>query len=269
MRFYSYFCKMKVRNMHKILISLGLCLLISTLNAQDNGNTTVSTEATKTETKGVSPEVKAKVNKAKDRILIEFGLNQMLNRPNDLKMSAFSRSLNAYFTYDVVLGKSRFSVAPGIGIGTDNYYHKKNGIAWPNNTNLQDTITSFPLLGDSVTAKKSKLGLVYAEIPLEFRFRSKPNKKQTSWKLAAGFKLGFLLASKWKYKGEDIETGTGEVKFKEFKVANVNKLRYGVYVRGGYGIFNLYVNYQISSIFQKNKGPQMYPLQFGIAICGL
>lgn len=250
--------------MQKIIIALFSCLMVFSLNAQDNNS-----ENKKQETTGVSPEVKAKVNKAKDRILIELGLNQLINKPSDLKVSALSRSLNAYFTYDVVIGKSNFSIAPGIGIGTDNFYHKKNGIAWSNNTQLKDTITSFPLLGDSITAKKSKLGLVYVDVPIEFRYRSKPNKKQTSWKLAAGFKLGFLLASKWKYKGEDLETGTGEVKFKEFKVANINKLRYSAYIRGGYGIFNLFVSYQISSIFQKNKGPQMYPLQFGVAICGL
>lgn len=252
--------------MQKTILAILLCMVsIVTLQAQDDN----SKKEEEKKNKGVSPEVKAKVNKAKDRILVEFGLNQLINKPSDLKVSAFSRSFNAYFTYDVVLAKSRFSVAPGIGIGTDNFYHKKNGIAWANNTQLKDTITSFPVLPDSVTAKKSKLGLVYFDIPIEFRYRSKPNKKQTSWKLAAGFKLGFLLASKWKYKGEDLQTGTGDVKFKEFKVDNINRLRYSVYLRGGYGIFNLYVNYQISSIFQKNNGPQMYPLQFGFAICGL
>ncbi len=247
--------------MQKVFITLLLGLVFLSSFAQ---------EQTVTATSGVSPEVKANINKAKDRVLIELGLNQMLKTPSDLKISALSRSFNAYFTYDVVFGKSNFSIAPGAGFGTDNFYHKKNGIAWNNNTHLKDTVTSFPVLGDSVSSKKSKLGLVYFDIPVEFRFRSKPNKKNTSWKLAAGAKFGFLLASKWKYKGEDPATGTGgEVKFKEFKVDGLNKFRYGVYVRGGYGIFNVYVNYQISSVFQKGKGPQMYPLQFGIAICGL
>ena len=246
--------------MQKVFITILLGMILLSSYAQ---------EEKKEITSGVSPEVKANVNKAKDRILIELGLNQMLKTPDDLKISAFSRSFNAYFTYDIVFGKSNFSIAPGAGFGTDNFYHKKNGISWSDNTHLKDSITSFPLLDSTVTAKKSKLGLVYFDIPVEFRYRSKPNKKNTSWKLAAGAKFGFLLASKWKYKGEDLTTGTGEVKFKEFKVEGLNKFRYGVYVRGGYGIFNLYFNYQISSVFQKGKGPQMYPLQFGVAICGL
>lgn len=244
--------------MHKLSFIICCLFLSNTLLAQETTKTTVS------------PEVKEKINKAKDRVLLEFGLSQMINRPDDLKISALSRTFNAYFTYDVVFGKSNFSIAPGAGIGNDNFYHKKNGIAWGDNTNLKDTTgTSFPLFDSTVTAKKSKLGLTYFDVPIELRFRSKPNKKDTQWKLAAGFKLGFLLGSKWKYRGEDLTTGTGEVKFKEFKVDNLNKLRYSVYLRGGYGIFNLFVNYQISSTFQKDKGPQMHPLTFGIAICGL
>lgn len=246
--------------MQKLFLTLFVSFFLLTVSAQE---TTSETQ------KGVSPEVKAKVNKAKDRILLELGLNQMINAPSNVKFSALSRSFNAYFTYDVVFGKSNFSIAPGAGIGTDNFYHKKNGIAWSNNTHLKDTVTSFPTLSDSVTAKKSKLGLTYFDIPVEFRFRSTPNKKNTSWKLAAGFKFGFLIGSKWKYRGEDLTTGTGDVRFKEFKVEGLNKFRYSVYARGGYGIFNVFMNYQISSVFQKGKGPQMYPLQFGIAICGL
>ncbi|MCB9032358.1 MAG: PorT family protein [Chitinophagales bacterium] len=247
--------------MYKYLLSIVFVVLVSFSFAQE----TVETETTK----GISPEVKEKVNKAKDRILLEFTLNQLTNKPKDFKLSALSRGFNAYFLYDVVLGKSQFSIAPGAGIGTENYYHKKNGIAWSSNTQLYDSITSFPRLNDSINVKKSKLGLTYFDIPIEFRYRSKPNKKGASWKVAAGFKVGFLLGSKWKYKGEDLNTGTGEVKFKEFKVDNMNKIRYGTYLRFGYGLINVFANYSISSLFETDKGPQMHPITFGIAITGL
>lgn len=215
-------------------------------------------------TKGVSPEVKEKVNKAKDRILLEFTLQQLTNKPADLKISGFSRGFNAYFLYDVVISNSRFSVAPGAGIGTDNFYHKNNAIQWRG-----DSATSFPKIADSLEAKKSKLGLAYFDIPLELRFRSRPNGKNTSWKLAAGFRVGFLLASKWKYKGEALDGGGDDVKFKEFGVDNLQKIRYGVYLRGGYGMFNLFCHYSISSLFEQDKGPQMHPITFGLAITGL
>jgi hypothetical protein len=220
-------------------------------------------EPKKEEKKGVSPEVKNKINKANDRILLELPFYYVLNQPSDLKIG-FSSGFNIYFTYDVVLGKSRFSIAPGAGFGTDNFSHKSNYIKWH-----KDTVTTFPKIGDSIDVKKSKLGVSYFDIPLEFRFRSKPNKKNTSWKLAAGFKIGFLMGSKWKYKGENFDNSGEKIKTKDYGVDNLSKIRYGVYLRGGYGMFNLFCYYSISSLFDKDKGPQMHPLSFGIAISGL
>lgn len=247
--------------MYKYFLTIVLAVLVNFSFAQE----TAEAEPTK----GISPEVKEKVNKAKDRVLLELTLNQLTNKPSDFKLSALSRGFNAYFLYDVVLGKSQFSIAPGAGIGTENYYHKKNGIAWSDNTHLYDSITSFPRLNDSIDVKKSKLGLTYFDIPIEFRFRTKPNKKGASWKVAAGFKVGFLLGSKWKYKGEDLNSMDGSVKFKEFSVDNINRIRYGTYLRFGYGLINVFANYSISSLFEEGKGPQMHPITFGIAITGL
>jgi hypothetical protein len=112
--------------------------------------------------------------------------------------------------------------------------------------------------------------MTYIDIPLEFRVRGTPNKKTGwQWKLAAGFKFGFLVGSKWKYKGESLDNSGEDVKFKDVKVANMNKLRYGVYLRGGYGMFNLFCYYSLSNTFVANKGPKMNPIVFGLSINGL
>ncbi|MEZ4880723.1 MAG: hypothetical protein R2801_11230, partial [Chitinophagales bacterium] len=66
--------------MYKYLLSIVFVVLVSFSFAQE----TVETETTK----GISPEVKEKVNKAKDRILLEFTLNQLTNKPKDFKLSA-------------------------------------------------------------------------------------------------------------------------------------------------------------------------------------
>jgi hypothetical protein len=210
-------------------------------------------------------EVIQKVNKAKDRIVAEFSLDQLIGKPDDFKLSAFSRGFNIYFMYDLVLGKSPISIAPGVGIGTNNYYHRS--------LITSDSLMTYftPLDKDEYDIKKNKLGLTYVDIPVELRFRSKPNKKNTSWKLATGFKLGFRIADKWKYKGLDPRSGTPgeEVKFKEFNVDNLERLRYGVTLRGGYGALNLFVHYYFSDIFESGKGPGFNPISFGISINGL
>ncbi|HUH73421.1 MAG TPA: porin family protein [Chitinophagales bacterium] len=213
-------------------------------------------------------EFKKDINKAKDRLVMDFSYDMLLNLPDSIKTKGFSRGFNIYFTYDIVLGKSRFSVAPGIGIGNNNYFMKYA-------VSSDSLGTYFNKIDSDVAVKKSKIALSYIDIPLELRFRSAPNKKGSSWKLAAGFKAGLMIQNKWKYKGEAI-TNRGEsiannsenVKFKNFDIENVNKFRYGVMVRGGYGIVNLFAYYSLSDVFN-DKGPRMTPLSFGITINGL
>ncbi|HZH68477.1 MAG TPA: porin family protein [Chitinophagales bacterium] len=203
-------------------------------------------------------EFKKDINESSDRIVIDFSYDMLLNLPDSIKTKGFSRGINVYFTYDIVLGNSRFSIAPGIGFGSNNYFM--------NYKISSDTAgVYFDEFDKEVKPKKSKIGLTYIDIPVELRFRSKPNKKGTSWKLAAGFKAGYMIQNKWKYKGTDFGMGK---KFKQFDIEHVNKFRYGVMLRGGYGIWNLFAYYSLSDVFN-NNGPKMTPLSFGISINGL
>lgn len=248
--------------MYKILLML-LCLTSSqVLFAQDETVEPATTATTaKTEEKEDLVEFKKNINKAKDRLVLDFTYDMLLNLPDSIKMKGFSRGFNIYFTYDIVFGKSRFSIAPGIGIGTNNYFHKY--------AITSDSLgTYFDKIGDNIDVKKTKLALTYVDIPVELRFRSVPNKKGTSWKLAAGFKAGLMIQNKWKYKGEDLSNNGQDVKFKTYDIENVNKFRYGVMLRGGYGIWNAFAYYSLSDIFN-DKGPRMTPLSFGISINGL
>jgi hypothetical protein len=172
--------------------------------------------------------------------------------------------------YDVAFGKKKivknFSIAPGIGVGSENYYFKNYKLTWH-----YDSLTRFKPLGDSISSKNSKLNMTYIDIPIELRYRSEPNKKTgMSWKIAVGFKFGFLVGSKWKYKGEDPNKGTnGEsVTIKDIGVANMSKFRYGPTIRGGYGPVSIFAYYSVGSAFT-TKGPKMNPIVFGISINGL
>ena len=226
--------------------------------------------------KKISAQVKKRITSAKDRLVIELAMmNAFIKKdgvtvPNDFKLQGFNRGINVYFMYDILLGKKskprHFSIAPGIGVGSENYYFKKYGMSWH-----RDTITRFYALGDSISSKKSKLNMTYIDIPIEFRYRSAPNKKTgMSWKIAVGFKLGFLVGSKWKYKGEDPYKNDGEqITFKDIKVANMSKFRYGPTIRGGYGPLSLFCYYSIGSAFATNKGPKFNPIVFGLSVNGL
>lgn len=226
--------------------------------------------------KGISKQVKKRIVSAKDRLVIDLCMmNAIIKKdggvtvPNDFKLGGFNRGINVYFMYDVVLDKKKkyphFSIAPGIGVGSENYYFKSFGMKWRN-----DSVTSFYRFGDSISSKNSKLNMTYIDIPIEFRFRSTPNKKTgMSWKLAIGFKMGFLVGSKWKYKGEELNNSGNNVKIKDIGVGNMSKFRYGPTIRGGYGPLSLFCYYSLGSAFNTGKGPKMNPIVFGLSINGL
>lgn len=241
--------------MYKYLLIFISLVVINTANAQDE---TVNT-TTENKTDDEMVELKKKLNKSKDRLVLDFTYDMLLNLPDSIQTKGFSRGFNVYFTYDVVLGKSRFSIAPGVGIGTNNYFFKGHSIS-------SDTLgTYFNKISSDITVKKSKIALTYVDIPVELRYRSKLNSKGNSWKLAAGFKAGLMIQNKWKYKGESFDNDGQETKFKEYDIENVNKFRYGVMLRGGYGIWNVFAYYQLSDVFN-DKGPRMTPLSIGLSI---
>lgn len=248
--------------MKQIITVFMALMLVFSAYAQENKEEKAETAETPTELS----KAKETVNKAKDRLVFEFNTGVLMNDgDNGFSPKGFQRGVNVYFMYDVVIKNSPVSIAPGIGIGSDNWYHNSQVV-------FTDTFTNFIPFADTVGFKKSKLGLTYIDIPLELRFRGKPNPKNNwQWKLAAGFKIGFLVHSKWKYKGDDFRVNpqVGQVKFKEFGVPNLEKLRYGVTARGGYGPFNLQIYYSLSNLFQDGQSIELQPITFGISINGL
>ena len=250
--------------MRKFLLSIVILFIsVAAIQAQDTTFTKPN----------ISKKVKDRIGKSKDRLVIDLCMmNAIIKKdnafvPKDFKLQGFNRGINIYFMYGFGLGKKKnFSIAPGIGFANENYYFKKYRLDWH-----KDSITRFVPFGDSIASKTSSLGLTYLDIPIEVRYISKQSSKTgMSWKLAVGFKIGFLIGSKWKYKGEDPTRGTNgaQVTLKDIGVANMSKFRYGPTIRGGYGPLSIFAYYSIGSAFT-TKGPKMNPIVFGISINGL
>ena len=80
-----------------------------------------------------------------------------------------------------------------------------------------------------------------------------------------------LISSHTKYVGEGMSFGTyqDKMKVKHYSVPNINKFRYGVTARFGYGPFNLIAYYSLSKLFEDNLGPELTPISVGISFNGL
>jgi hypothetical protein len=175
-----------------------------------------------------------------------------MNQPEGTKARFMQQGASVFGMYNYQFGKSNVSFAFGFG-GTFHNFYSNSTI-----TNIKaDTIT-FAAIPDSVNYKKSKLGLTYLDIPFEFRLKT-----AKKFRVSLGFKVGVLLDGKTKYKGDRSWDHTAVIA-KEKPVSQLERWRYGPTIRIGYDWFNLYGYFSLSKVFQKYKGPELYPVSVGI-----
>lgn len=196
--------------------------------------------------------------------LIELGVNRSSNAAETFSTGFWgSRTVNLYYQYDVRILKSRFSVAPAVGLGMDRYKFKNNyTLAYEPGTNL------LQLQESELAITKSQLITNYLDVPIELRYTSNPENPSRSLKIAAGFRAGVLISSFTKLKYDD----DGEsVKEKIRRNWNLNRYRYGIYGKIGTGNFNIFGYYNLSTLFQNGEGPDEYDnntATFGISLGG-
>lgn len=200
---------------------------------------------------------------SRDRFDFGVHINNFYEKPDTLKIQWYSRSFDMHIMLDRPIGKSRFSFAPGLGVASTNYYHDSY-------MSLDtSSVTYFTPLSESLSHKKNKMNITYAELPIELRYRSKADLNGNSIKIGLGVKLGYALNSHTKYKGDDYTAlNRGNVFFKNMNIANINSYRYGVTARVGYSIVSLVGYYGLSTYFKKDAGPSMKEFSIGISLNG-
>ncbi len=223
-----------------ILFTALLLLFFTNLSAQDDAK---------------DPNFTEYQDKVPGTLLFEVGFNMLQDgTPHNMDLDFLgSRTVNIYYMYDFRLfGSKNISFNPGLGLGMDNFtFDKEISLArMPNNELYVLSAREFEAGVNTDTLafgiEKSKLNANYFDIPMEFRFRSKPSKK--SFRLAVGGKFGFLIDAKNKVKYE-LDGDNYKYKLKSRK--GLENFRYGVHARLGFGSFNFFAYYSLSELFEK------------------
>ena len=193
----------------------------------------------------------------KKRISIGVGLftDIWMNTPAGMKTRTINQGVQVFGTYNMPFGKSNFSFAIGLGINIHNLYW--NYMFEGRNDSLQ-----FVKIPDTISNKRSKLTLPYLEIPIEFRFKTKGK-----FAMGIGFKVGYMIYGHSKWVGEDYlfnTTNLLKVSFKDIK--NLERFAYGPTLRVGYKWFHVNAYYSLSTVFQKGKGADIYPISVGFVL---
>ncbi len=173
-----------------------------------------------------------------------------------------------YFMLDKPFRSSpKFSLGIGVGIGTSNITFKKAIV----DLKAAGALLPFSAADSTNHFKKYKLSTGYVEVPLEFRYSSKPLEPNKSFKIALGAKIGTIINAHTKGKTlQDKNNNTlNNYTLKESSKRLINGTRFMGTARVGYGIISLFVAYQLSNVLKDGAGPNMHLYQVGITLSGL
>jgi hypothetical protein len=210
----------------------------------------------------IQPTVHSQVvnESAKKKFSIGFGMfnDFLLNVPAGLKTRTINQGVDLFALYNIPFGKSNFGFSIGLGLTVHNIYGnfitKKSG----------DT-TDLVKIPDTVSFKRSKMTIVYLDIPLEFTLKTK-----SKVVVAIGAKIGYNIGSHTKYVGDgQIEIKdytTDKVKVKSQGIKNLQQFSVTPTIRIGYKWISLQGQYMVTTLFQKDHGPDMYPISAGIVL---
>ncbi len=194
----------------------------------------------------------------------EVGFNNYFNQSGAIEegflelMPWRSRAVSINFSeYNIGLYKNRIGITTGTALEINNYNLTNNITLLTDSTVLYyntDTIHSFI---------KNKLSVLYLSIPLLFEFQFPVGKKNKRIFFSAGAIGGLTIDAfthqKYKIKGKEFKNRVRDDFF-------FLPYRYGITARLGYSFIRFFANYNLTPLFEENKGPELYPFSAGIAL---
>ena len=197
---------------------------------------------------------------------LEFGLNsygqnyystEIPREYNYMDLNT-SRSWNInlnLFDFGVGLIGNYVGIGTGLGLEFNNYiFDNHNSIGKDSFGN----IINLPI-DASVNVEKSKLATTYLTAPLLLEFQI-PTIDRQRIILSGGLIGGIKLGSHTKVIKSD---GNEKVR-SDF---NLSPYRYGVTIRIGFKHIMFFANQYITPLFEKGRGPEIYPFSLGISLC--
>lgn len=218
---------------------------------------------------------------------IDFGICMLTTANNKLKLSdeqdttdmnnflELNYGKSMYFSLNLLeknirLYKNYVNVVTGLGFEWNSYNFKKNITldADADFISASNTLTNFSgkdtsIKHDDIKLSKNKLKIAYVKVPLLLELNTNSENPDKSFHIAAGIEFAYKLGSKTK---QTYEINGYQFNVKRRDEYHLADIKYCSVVRVGYGnYFTLFANYGLSELFEKDKGPEVFPLTAGIS----
>lgn len=153
--------------------------------------------------------------------------------------------------------KDYFGIVTGLGFTNSRYGFDNDRMRLQSNSDSTWGVTDTTLFTGFT---KNQLRVNTLNIPILFQINTSKN-ENNNFHLSFGAIGGVRIGSNVKYK-YDLASG-GDTKNKEKGKFNLNPFQVLGTVRMGYKDFGLFANYDILSLYEKDKSELAYPFQFG------
>jgi hypothetical protein len=199
------------------------------------------------------PRIIVQPDRWEDKIIIEITNDMWLNLPAGVELRPFSPGFKAYFFTDYQFGESVFSFAWGFGVSADNVHSNADWVLTRETASNPGSLVLTPY-PDEYDYSKNKFVTTYLELPIEFRLITEGRRP---FKFATGFRLGYQVQNHNKIIDDE-----GKRKFYNFDY--IEKLRYGVSARMGYGRIGITGFYSLVPLVDEKNGSDVIPVSLGL-----
>jgi len=194
----------------------------------------------------------------------ELGMNNYLTSdftlPDNFLTLQTGKSWNMninFIQYSLPIVKQSIGLVTGLGFKMNDY--KFSG----NNTIEKDGAGNIVELPYVESLRSSKLHVNYLTLPLILEFHLNPGRLGRRFYISGGV-IGSMKL--WSYtKGKFYDQGNKE-KFKIRDDFRISPLQYAGTIRFGFKQIRLYANYNLNTLFQRSKAPELYPFSIGLAL---
>lgn len=202
-------------------------------------------------------------------LVLDLGVDFLSNAPNTMKIDFLKiKWPNTSLYYNIPIHKSHFMISPGIKWGHNSYNFKdkytltRTGKEANRPTAIQKAETLFT---DSPTIQHSSLDISYTDFVTELRFNANRLEPQDGFFIAVGGNIGVRIDAATTIKYQEDDQNKARITQESF---NLNRLRYGLLVRIGWGRFGAFYSHTLSNLFN-DKGPSkdiIRPFTVGITL---
>jgi len=187
-----------------------------------------------------------------DNVFFDIGAEIWMPTDDALTSEVYSHNIGFTF-YNQLSDEKQFTFAYGLGFAWHNTYTNLAFTA----DKANDVYVS-NLIPDSVNYNRNKFVAAYLDVPLELRFRTKPNEEGKFFRIYAGGKVGVRIGNYTKYVTDDLK-----VKNQNLDVAS--QFRYGLQGRIGYGKWAVYAFMPLNNVFEDDVPFEVQSMTIGLS----